>query len=629
MTASAPITPPRRARLPLTAAVLACAALVMIGLAVATTMALRSEWRDHVERTLRDADRTAQRLAQRVHEVLDRGAQVTLLVKSMHETGKPITLTELRHAGLLTFDVARAVFIADAHGMVTDGTSSEVPTAISDEPDFQRHALYNDLGLTVGAPQRHYLGGWTMPAMRGLARNGADFAGVVVAYLDPATLTEGFGSGEAPGTAISVIGLDNRVRSRLRDDELHFEGRIDIQKVIEAARLQRQTFEANRSPLDGRDYFVAAVPVEGQPLVAVVAVSSDAVDAAYAHARQTVLGWASAFGTLVVLGTLALWRQAHDLERSRRSIGRTRALLAATLEGSLDSVVVLRSERDGDGQIHDFTITHANTRAARMLGLGHEHMVGQRLCLLAPTIREAGFLPNFIRVAETGVAAEGETPGLEPTIQGRWLHHQLVPVDDGLALITRDITEQRDFARQLEQQARQLAELARVDTLTGLPNRRHFEEHLRQATQRAARSEAPLALMFIDLDGFKQINDNLGHAAGDALLMTVAERLTYAVRRVDFVARLGGDEFVVVLEACGDAADRAAQCERVIASLSQPHLLDGRRVLATPSIGIAVWRAGEALDSLRQRADAAMYAAKRAGKGRWRDAEDSAPHEAA
>jgi len=618
----------RLTRLPLTTAVLACAALVLVGLAVATTMALRSEWREHVERTLRDADRTAQRLAQRVHEVLDRGAQVTLLVKSMRETGKAITLTELRHAGLLTFDVARAVFVTDAEGMVTDGTSSEIPTAIADEPDFQRHARYNDLGLTVGAPQRHYLGGWTMPAMRGLARNGAEFDGVVVAYLDPATLTEGFGIGEAPGTALSVIGLDNRVRSRLRDDELHFEGRIDIQKVIEAARLMRQTFEPGRSPLDGREYFAAAVPIENQPLVAVVAVSADAVDAAYARARQTVLGWAGAFGTLVVLGTLALWRQAHDLERSRRSIGQTRALLAATLEGSLDSVVLLRSEREA-GEVVDFTVTHANTRAAAMLGLSSEHMVGQRLCVLAPTIREAGFLPNFVRVAETGVAAEGVTPGLEPTIQGRWLHHQLVPVDDGLALITRDITEQRDAAHQLEQQARQLAELARVDTLTGLPNRRHFEEHLRQATERAARSAAPLALMFIDLDGFKQVNDNLGHEAGDALLMAVAERLTYAVRRVDFVARLGGDEFVVVLEAAGEVADRAAQCERVIAALSAPHVLAGRRVQATPSIGIAVWRAGEALDSLRQRADAAMYAAKRAGKGRWRDAEDNASHESA
>lgn len=616
-----PAAPPALRRLPLTTAVLLCAALVLAGLSVATTMALRSEWRDQVERTLRGADRTAQRLALRVHEVLGRGEQVTLLVKSMRETGKPITLTELRHAGLLTFDVARAVFVTDKQGMVTDGTSLEVPTSVADEPDFRQHARYNDLGLTIGAPQRHHLGGWVMPAMRSMARNGAEFDGVVVAYLDPATLTEGFGLGEAPGTAISVIGLDNKVRSRLRDDQLHYEGTVDIQKVIEAARGQKQSFEPARSPLDGQDYFVAAVPVEQQSLVAVVAVSSEAVEASYAHARESVLAWAGAFGTLVLIGTLVLWRQAHDLERSRRSIGNTRALLAATLEGSLDSVVLLASMRE-NGEVVDFTVTHANTRAATMLGLRHEHMVGQRLCVLAPSIREGGFLPNFIRVAETGVAAEGETPGLEPAITGRWLHHQLVPVDDGLALITRDITEQRDAARQLEQQARQLAELARVDTLTGLPNRRHFEEHLRQATERAARSGAPLALMYIDLDGFKQVNDNLGHEAGDALLMAVAERLTYAVRRVDFVARLGGDEFVAVLESTGSAEDRAAQCERVIVALSQPHVLAGRRVESTPSIGIAVWRSGEALDSLRQRADAAMYAAKRAGKGRWRAADE-------
>ncbi|MGA0609083.1 diguanylate cyclase domain-containing protein [Caldimonas sp. KR1-144] len=612
----------RLARVPLTAAVLACAASVLAGLAVVTNIALRAEWREQVEQTLRDADRTAQRLALRVEEVLHRGDQITSLVKSMREAGHPVTLTDLRHAGLLTFDVARAVFVTDARGMVIDGTSPDIPTAIADEPAFQRHARYNDLGLTIGPPQRHYMGGWYMPAMRGMARGGAEFDGVVVAYLDPATLTEGFGAGEAPGTAITVVGLDNVLRSRLRDDQLQFEGRMDTQRMLGIAKRQRIDHEAARSPIDGRDYFIAAVPVDGQPLFAVVGVASDTVIARYARARGSVLGWAGAFGTLVVLGALALWRQAHDLERSRRSIGQAQALLAATLEGSLDSVVVLRAEHE-DGRIVDFRITHANTRAASMMKLDHEQLVGRRLCEVAPTIRDGGFLPNFIRVCETGVAAEGESPGLEPSLRGRWLHHQLVPVEGGLALITRDVTDQREAARTLEEQARQLAELARVDTLTGLPNRRHFGEHLRQACGRAERSGEPLALMFIDLDGFKQVNDNLGHEAGDALLLAVAERLVDAVRRVDFVARLGGDEFVIVLEGAGGEADRAAQCERVIAALSAPHVLKGRRVVATPSIGLAVWRRGEALDSLRQRADAAMYLAKRAGKGRWRAAEDA------
>lgn len=611
----------------LTAAVLAAAGIVLAGLAVVTHFALRSEWQDQVAFALRDADRTAQKLALRVQEVLDRSEQITRLVKSLHEGGHAITLTDLRHGGLLTFDVARAVFVTDARGMVLDGTSSDIPTAIADEPDFKRHARYNDLGLTIGVPQRHYLGGWFMPAMRSMARGGAEFDGTVVAYLDPAALVEGFGAGEAPGTALSVIGLDNQVRARLLDDVLSFEGRVDAQKVLEAARRQRHTLEPGRSPLDGRDYFVAAVPVEHQPLIAVVAVSSDTVVTAYARARHTVLAWAGAFGTLAVLGALALWLQAHDVEQVRRETARARSLLAATLEGSLDSVVLLRSEREA-GTVVDFRITHANSRAAAMMGLRLEDLVGHRLCEVAPSIRDSGFLPNFVRVAETGIAAEGESPGLEASIAERWLHHQLVPVDDGLALITRDITEQRDSARQLEQQARQLAELARVDPLTSLPNRRHFEEHLHKAAERAQRSGQPLALMFIDLDGFKQVNDNLGHEAGDALLIAAAERLVDSVRRVDFVARLGGDEFVIVLEAAGSTEVRAAQCERLIASLSAPHVLAGRRVVATPSIGVAVWRHGEAMDSLRQRADAAMYAAKRAGKGRWRSAED-APREAA
>lgn len=173
----------------------------------------------------------------------------------------------------------------------------------------------------------------------------------------------------------------------------------------------------------------------------------------------------------------------------------------------------------------------------------------------------------------------------------------------------------------LKAQERQLAELARRDALTQLSNRRHFEEELEAATARARRHGQPLALIYLDLDGFKQVNDTLGHEAGDRLLIEVAQRLRNAVRSNDLVSRLGGDEFTVILENAGNEADREQQCRRLLDELSRPHLLHGQKIICTPSIGIASYQDGEHIESLRHRADAAMYEAKRTGKGKVRTAD--------
>jgi chemotaxis family two-component system sensor kinase Cph1 len=162
-----------------------------------------------------------------------------------------------------------------------------------------------------------------------------------------------------------------------------------------------------------------------------------------------------------------------------------------------------------------------------------------------------------------------------------------------------------------------LAELALRDALTGLPNRRLLMDRLDQAMKRHHRGQ-PLALLFLDLDGFKQVNDTLGHEAGDTLLVTTAERILAQTRRQDTVARIGGDEFVVLCENAGHAeAERIAA--RIAASVAEELEIDGRTLDVRASIGIATPRAGGgALDLLRE-ADAAMYAAKqrsRPGRGR-------------
>jgi diguanylate cyclase (GGDEF)-like protein/PAS domain S-box-containing protein len=179
----------------------------------------------------------------------------------------------------------------------------------------------------------------------------------------------------------------------------------------------------------------------------------------------------------------------------------------------------------------------------------------------------------------------------------------------------------KDVSRRKADEAR-IHQLAFYDTLTGLPNRRLFFDRLQQAIERVRRSRSGGALMFIDMDRFKELNDTHGHAAGDALLIEVARRLEGAVRRQDTVARLGGDEFVVLLEGLpadmSAAQERAALVgEKLLQALNVPYPLRALEYRSTPSIGLAVFDAAvQSSDEIVARADRAMYVAKAEGRNR-------------
>jgi diguanylate cyclase (GGDEF)-like protein len=162
-----------------------------------------------------------------------------------------------------------------------------------------------------------------------------------------------------------------------------------------------------------------------------------------------------------------------------------------------------------------------------------------------------------------------------------------------------------------------LADMARHDQLTGLPNRLLFAEHMRELLTDDDRAAEGIALLCIDLDRFKSVNDTLGHPAGDALLRVVGQRLRGCTRASDLVVRLGGDEFAIIQQGQPEAATSLAQ--RVIATLAEPFEIDGHRISIGGSVGIAV--TGEALctaDALLKSADLALYRAKAEGRGVWR-----------
>jgi diguanylate cyclase (GGDEF)-like protein len=164
----------------------------------------------------------------------------------------------------------------------------------------------------------------------------------------------------------------------------------------------------------------------------------------------------------------------------------------------------------------------------------------------------------------------------------------------------------------------ELRELLMRDVLTGLPNRRALMQALPEALARAARVKRPCAVLFIDMDGFKQVNDTHGHEEGDDLLRQFGMRLLNAIRETDMAARLAGDEFVVVLELLNDARDAENKAHVLLDQLARPYQLAGGSVQVGASIGVALQLPHELQDPVRllARADQAMYDAKRKGKGR-------------
>ncbi|MBB5058372.1 diguanylate cyclase (GGDEF)-like protein/PAS domain S-box-containing protein [Granulicella aggregans] len=343
-------------------------------------------------------------------------------------------------------------------------------------------------------------------------------------------------------------------------------------------------------------------------------------------------------GVTRIMGLLALFRQDLDFSAQAEMIsatlavvsagiiaalvGRTRDFLATTRrsqqnearfiaasESSLEAFYTLQSVRGSDGQIIDFEFTYLNTNGEKLIGLPREEIIGQYLCALIPVNRSGGFFDEYKQVVMSGEPIVQEFPmELDDDIP-RWIRHEVVRLEDGIAISAADITE-----RKLLEQAAQYR--AQHDVLTGLPNRSLLNDRVQQAIDRAIRYKNKVGLFVVDMDMFKEVNDTLGHAAGDLVLVTAAQRLRESVRGTDSVLRIGGDEFIVVMPDVQQEADIRRVAAKVTAAIANggPEGLENIRMSC--SIGIAIYPTQAASsDELFSRADAAMYEAKRRGGG--------------
>jgi diguanylate cyclase (GGDEF)-like protein/PAS domain S-box-containing protein len=297
--------------------------------------------------------------------------------------------------------------------------------------------------------------------------------------------------------------------------------------------------------------------------------------------------------------------QIADIGPSRRAEQR----FAALVESAPDAMVIVGA----DGRL-----LLVNRQTELLFGYAREELIGQPVEILLPEAVGARHQEHR--------AAYFRDPRPRPMGSGMELYARRsdgtqVPVEISLGPLHTDegmvvSAAIRDITRRKETDAA-LAHAALHDALTGLPNRVLLADRLDQALVRSSRNGHPVAVLFLDLDRFKLINDSLGHAAGDQVIVTAAERLLATVRSVDTVGRFGGDEFVVIAEQHDESLPAASLAERINAVLRDPFTVEGSEVFLSASIGIALGTGGDATaDGLLRDADAAMYRAKEGGRAR-------------
>jgi diguanylate cyclase (GGDEF)-like protein/PAS domain S-box-containing protein len=290
------------------------------------------------------------------------------------------------------------------------------------------------------------------------------------------------------------------------------------------------------------------------------------------------------------------------------AIGESEERYRRVVELSLDGIAILVKRR----------FVFVNQAGCEMLGFSTpEELNGREI--------SSCFQRDSLQLFEEQLGYAEVSGSVAPWIEGRLLRNDRTSLDvelgaspfvysgdPALQLIFRDITERKLAKARLET-------LAHYDSLTSLPNRVLFFDRLQHAVTEARRHQHPLALMFLDLDRFKEINDTLGHAAGDMVLVETGRRLKDCVRACDMVARMGGDEFTIILGKMAEDRDAAIVAERIIHSLSLPFRIEGESASIGVSIGICVYpRHGAELDAIVRQADLALYRAKQDGRNGYR-----------
>lgn len=524
-----------------------------------------------------------------------------------------LQLKNIKETGLFPPSSVLNIVIIDRNGMLS---ASAIPDSegidVRDRPYFlaQKDAAADT--LYIGAPTYGRISNRAIiPFTRRLTDPDGQFSGVEVVAVMPDYFTANY---DTPifgkNGFLEMVGSDGVPRVTRTGQTVHS---VDAPALLSlppfASKSGSVLLEGNTWFRDKRSHFVGWDTTAQYPLIVLVGLDEQEMMAPYwtKHAEEIHNAtWATGVLAIFTFIAMALSLRISWVTHQFES---TQYTYRVATESGTEGFYIGRPIYDVHGTCVDCEIIDSNHHGAEMLYQRREELIGKRISSLyegADPDRLIGWLREAAEVGryENDIAVASESP-----VAARWVHLTIVRSGDNLAISLRDISDTKAHVDELERQTN-------TDTLTGLPNRNWLQTYLPKAVKHAADHEAILAILFIDLDRFKAVNDTAGHAAGDELLRHAAARLQDAVRPHDCVVRLGGDEFLVIIEQIAQKADAAQVADRVLHAFRESfRLSEGVHSVGT-SIGISVFpEDGHDADTLLRNADVAMYSVKASGKG--------------
>ena len=576
--------------------------------------ALANERRQAEHNAIAAAATLSRGYADQVARTVDALDQNLLHVRYEWELSKgALELAAMVEEGMFPPSTISYLAVTDPAGDIRTSTlPASGPLNFKDRPYFiaQQASRYDHLFIarpTIGRASKR----WVLQFSRRMVDKSGDFDGVVVMSVTPAYFTAHFDETTFGRNGyLGIVGEDHVVRaSRIGEDEETAEVQAWTTVPLFAAPGGSALFDGKGWFTDERNRFVGWQKVPGYPLFAVTGLDQDVTLAPYWSARADTMrrAWLTTLGfAAVILGGMAF---SLRLAWRKDQLKLIHATYRMATEGSSEGFFILGALTNPHGGVDDFEVIDCNQNGAEFCRQRREAIIGRRFSSL---YREGthGRIMAALHKAMNDGECEGELEFCSGSADhAGWISLKAVRSNSKLAVTLRDISDTKAHVEALEHRSNH-------DALTGLPNRHWLQWYLPGAIARAGENGAGLALLFIDLDGFKYVNDTMGHAAGDELLRHAAQRLQVAVRPHDNVVRIGGDEFVLILEndvLMGDAGHVAA---RVLSAFApQFKLLHGAHCVGA-SIGISLFpRDGTDAAALLQSADIAMYSVKTGGKG--------------
>ena len=508
---------------------------------------------------------------------------------------------------------AAGIHVFDANGQLINSSQSwPVPDInIADQSYFKDFAADDrSPRVKLAAVHSRFTAGWTTVIARKVVGPDGQFLGLVSRDIPPANLERFFESvALGTGSAISMLHRDGAMLARYPHIEAMIGrnfGTAPVQQI-----LSKADYGTTRliSPVDGEDRLAAARALSEFPL-SIIATTTVATALADWRAQTQLLVVAAGLVALVIAFTLFLI--VRKLSRQHQNSEQRLALEKERLDTAINNMTQGLLLYDSDARI-----VLCNQRYLEMYNLSPDVVKpGCHFRDLIAHRKETGSFPGnvdeFCASVLRNVAQKRATNSILETTDGRSIQIVNQPLANGGWVATQeDITERRRAEQQI-------THLAHYDALTDLPNRALFSKRLEHELERTNGGEQ-LAVLYIDIDEFKSVNDSLGHPAGDELLKAVASRLRSCVRDTDFVARLGGDEFAIVQAGIKQRSDVEELVKRIYEAIREPYECLGHQVATDASVGIALAPDdGTELDQLLKSADLAMYGAKADGRRTYR-----------